>query len=118
MLAVAKAPRIRVEITGVGARAVATALKKSIPGITITDDSESEALRGSGWFEKMESDLTPGRALRVYRGNAGLTLAALSEKTGIPAPHLSGMEHDKRPIGKLNARRLAEALNCDYRRFL
>ena len=66
----------------------------------------------------MEAELTPGRALRVYRGNAGLTLAALSEETGIPIPHLSGMEHDKRPIGKLNARRLADALSCDYRRFL
>lgn len=118
MLAVAKAPHIRVQITGVGARAVASALKKAIPGITITNDSESEPLRGSGWFEKMETELTPGRALRVYRGNAGLTLAALSEKTGIPVPHLSGMEHDKRPIGKLNARRLADALSCDYRRFL
>jgi hypothetical protein len=118
MLAVAKTPRIRVEIKGVGARAVANALKKIIPGITITDDKESEALRGSGWFEAMEADLTPGRALRVYRGNAGLTLALLSEKTGIPVPHLSGMEHDKRPIGKINARRLAAALCCDYRRFL
>ena len=118
MLAVAKAPRIRVQITGVGARAVAIALKKAIPGIMITYGSESEPLRGSGWFEKMESELTPGRALRVYRGNACLTLAALSEKTGIPVPHLSGIEHDKRPIGKLNARRLADALSCDYRRFL
>jgi hypothetical protein len=118
MLAVAKTPRIRVKITGVGARAVASALKKGIPGITITNDSSSEPLRGSPWFEKMESELTPGRALRVYRGNARLTLAALSDKTGIPVPHLSGMEHDKRPIGKLNARRLAGALSCDYRRFL
>jgi hypothetical protein len=67
MLAVAKTPHIRVQITGVGARAVASALKKAIPGITITDDSESEPLRGSGWFEKMEAELTPGRALRVYR---------------------------------------------------
>jgi hypothetical protein len=118
MLAVAKAPRIRVEIKGVGARAVARALKKAIPGIAITQDDESEPLRGSGWFEAMESELTPGRALRVYRSNAGLTLAVLSEKTSIPVPHLSGMEHDKRPIGKLNARRLATLLNCDYRRFL
>jgi len=91
MLAVAKTPHIRVQITGVGARAVASALKKAIPGITITNDTDSEPLRGSGWYEKMEAELTPGRALHVYRGNAGLTLAALSLKTGIPVPHLSGM---------------------------
>ena len=55
--------------------------------------------------------LTPGRALHVYRDNAGLTLAALSSKTGIPVPHFSEWSTDKRPIGKVNARRLAAALD-------
>ena len=38
--------------------------------------------------------------------------------TGIPRPHISGMERGARPIGKENARKLAAALNCDYRLFL
>jgi len=28
------------------------------------------------------------------------------------------MEHGKRPIGKENAKKLAKALNCDYRELL
>ena len=118
MLAVAKTPRIRVQIKGIGSRIVAAALKKAIPGIAISDDDEIQPLRGSEWFEKMEAEATPGRMLKVYRHNAGLTLAALCKETGIPVPHLSGMEHGRRPIGKLSARRLAAVLDCDYRRLL
>jgi hypothetical protein len=118
MLVVAKTPRIRVKITGTGAQKAAVLLAGAIEGARIIEDEETEPLRGSGWFEKLEAELTAGRALRVYRDNAGLTLATLSEKTGIPVSHLSAMEHDARPIGKNIAQRLAAALNCNYRRFL
>lgn len=118
MLVVEKTHRIRVSITGTGAKKAAEALARAYPAARIFDDEETEPLRGSGWFEKLEAELTAGRALRVYRDNAGLTLAALFEKTGIPVPHLSAMEHDKRPIGGTLARRLGTALKCDYRRFL
>ncbi|WP_442877394.1 helix-turn-helix domain-containing protein [Desulfolutivibrio sp.] len=43
-------------------------------------------------------------------------LAELSQATGIPRRHISEMENGKRPIGKKNARLLAEALNIDPRR--
>jgi transcriptional regulator with XRE-family HTH domain len=118
MLVVAKTPRIRVKITGTGAQKAAAMLAQAIEGACVFDDEEIEPLRGSGWFEKLEAELTAGRALHVYRTNAGLTLTTLSEKTGIPISHLSAMEHDTRPIGKNLAQRLAAVLNCDYRRFL
>jgi plasmid maintenance system antidote protein VapI len=38
--------------------------------------------------------------------------------TGIHRRHLSEMENAKRPIGKENAKKLAEALNTNYRMFL
>ena len=47
-----------------------------------------------------------------------MTQAQLSKMTGIPQRHISEMENGKRPIGKENAKKLAKALNCDYRRFL
>ena len=109
MRAVAKVPRIGVRIMGVGSRSVAAVLRKAIPGIAFFKEEEPEPIRGSGWFEALESELTPGRALRVYRDNAGPTIAGLSRMAGIPVRHLSGMQNDKRPIGKLNARRLAAA---------
>lgn len=60
----------------------------------------------------------PGVFLAGARYREGLTQVQLSELAGIPRRHLSEMENGKRPIGKQNARKLAEALNVDPRRFL
>lgn len=60
----------------------------------------------------------PGVFLSGYRYREGLTQRQLAEKTGIPARHISEMENGKRPIGKKNARLLADALNFDPRRLL
>ncbi len=57
-------------------------------------------------------------ALRAYRNQEGLTQKRLSELTGIPQHHISEMENGKRSIGKERARKLAEALHCDYRLLL
>ncbi len=59
-----------------------------------------------------------GVVLRGSRHKEGMTQKQLSEITGIPRPHISGMEKGARPIGKENARKLAAALHCDYRLFL
>jgi plasmid maintenance system antidote protein VapI len=42
----------------------------------------------------------------------------IDRKTGLHPRHISEMENDKRPIGKVRAKRLAKALNADYRMFL
>ncbi len=57
-------------------------------------------------------------ALRAYRNREGLTQKQLSELTGIPQHHISEMENGKRSIGKERAKKLAEALHCDYRQLL
>ena len=61
---------------------------------------------------------TPGYYLRLYRQRAELTQAELAGKTGIRQHHLSEMEHNKRVIGKANAKKLAAILDCDYRKLL
>lgn len=60
----------------------------------------------------------PGQILAGARYRENLTQEELSERTGIPRRHISEMENGRRPIGKANARKLAEALNVDPRRFL
>lgn len=60
----------------------------------------------------------PETFLAGARHREGLTQRQLAEKTGIPQRHISEMENCKRPIGKEIARRLATALNADYRAFL
>jgi DNA-binding XRE family transcriptional regulator len=57
-------------------------------------------------------------ALRAYRHREGLTQKQLAELSGIPQHHISEMENGKRTIGKERAKKLAAALNCDYRRLL
>jgi ribosome-binding protein aMBF1 (putative translation factor) len=54
-------------------------------------------------------------SLQGARGKENLTQSQLSELTNIPQRHISEMENGKRPIGKERAKRLAAALNIDYR---
>jgi ribosome-binding protein aMBF1 (putative translation factor) len=84
----------------------------------------------SGWeLEEREfysiGELSPettwnsgGIAIRGGRGKEGLTQKQLAKLTGIAQHHISEMENGKRPIGKENAKKLAAALNMDYRLFL
>ena len=61
---------------------------------------------------------TPGYYLRLYRLRAELTQATLADQLAIRQHHLSEMEHNKRPIGKAMAKKLAAILDCDYRKLL
>jgi len=60
----------------------------------------------------------PGSYLAGFRHREGLTQAELAERSGIPRRHISEMENGRRPIGKLNAKKLAETLNIDPRLLL
>lgn len=68
-------------------------------------------------FGVKDEDL-PGICLSGARYRECMTQEQLSKATGIPRRHISEMENNKRPIGKQNARKLAEVLNVDPRRFL
>lgn len=61
---------------------------------------------------------TPGYYLRVYRQRAELTQVELADKTGIRQHHISEMENNKRALGKVNAKKLADILSFDYQRLL
>jgi DNA-binding XRE family transcriptional regulator len=59
-----------------------------------------------------------GTLISGYRHREGLTQIQLAESTGIPQRHISEIERGKRIIGKDRAKKLAEALHCDYRGLL
>lgn len=66
-----------------------------------------------------ELDSNPaGVYLRGIRLREELSQEELAKLTGISRSNISAMEHGKRPIGKETAKRLADILKCDYRRFL
>lgn len=59
-----------------------------------------------------------GTTLRGFRSRDGLTQVELAEKLGIPQSDVSAMEHGRRPIGKVMAKRCAAVFKTDYRVFL
>ena len=60
----------------------------------------------------------PGAYLAGFRHREDMTQVKLAECSGIPRRHISEMENGKRPIGKVNARKLADVLNIDPRLLL
>jgi len=60
----------------------------------------------------------PSATLRAYRNRTELTQRELSKKSGIPQPHIAGMEKGRRPIGLESAKKLGKALGVDYRKLL
>lgn len=80
-----------------------------VPAKTLHNDRQQ--LHGSEYK-------SAGYYLRLYRQRSDLTQAELSEKTAIRQHHLSEMENNKRVLGKVNAKKLAETLQCDYRKLL
>ena len=114
----AKTPPINVQITGTGADILVEMLKKNIKGLKISGDDETIPINSDPWFQELRKSRTAGEVLWCYRDNAGITLDELAEKSGIAKSHLSEMENNKRPIGLKSAKKLAEALNCDFHRFL
>ena len=117
-----KTPRIELKMKGDIPERVILFLEEEY-GVSLrpTADDGEEAANAleTDWYKRTMAAMTPGKALRIYRENAGLTQAALGERMGgIPRQHISNMENGKRPIGKENAKRLAAALHVDYRVFL
>ena len=122
MLVVVKKPRIRVEIEGIGTKAIYRVLKKEYPTLEINpiapEDEEYELIEDSEWYKEMQAGWHIGKTLRVRRKNKLLTQKQLSEMTGISVPNISAMESGKRNIGAKTARILATALNCDVSDFI
>lgn len=82
------------------------------------DDQFSDSIPWRESRQYSDPAKLPGQILAGARYREDLTQEELSERTGIPRRHISEMENGRRPIGKANARKLAEVLNIDPRRFL
>ena len=71
--------------------------------------------RESVYFKDMPF---PGSYLAGFRHREDMTQVELAERSGIPRRHISEMENGKRPIGKANAKKLADVLQIDPRLLL
>jgi DNA-binding XRE family transcriptional regulator len=112
----------QIEVRFRGTKANVNKLRRIALSLKVKDITELE-------FEEKDfysiEELSPemawnsgGVCLRGGRGKEGLTQKQLAELTGIAQHHISEMENGKRPIGKETAKKLAAALDIDYRMFL
>ena len=118
MLVAVETPRIRVHMSGVGAKIVVRELRKLYPSVKVSNDAEAVDITSTAWWKKMEATSHIGTVLWTYRDNAEMTLEQLSKRSGIAKSHLSEMENGKRAIGARTAKKLAKVLGVDYRLFL
>lgn len=100
-------------------------MKFRIPATSVVEVKEVLASYGaiaaepeSVPWEEVYPDFNGSVALRGARKREGLTQKELAALLGVSQTHISEMEHNKRPIGKDMARRLAKVLKADYRVFL
>lgn len=92
-------------------------IRRYVDSIEATDEEDTISLEDF-FTSHFPDESKPAVSLRGARGKEGLTQRQLAEMTGIPQRHISEMENGKRPIGKEAAKKLAKALNVDYRVFL
>jgi ribosome-binding protein aMBF1 (putative translation factor) len=105
-----------------GTTATLMKLRRMAHALKVQDVTEWELDEKESYsIEELSPEMTwnsGGIAIRGGRGKEGLTQKQLAELTGIAQHHISEMENGKRPIGKETAKKLATALNIDYRVFL
>ena len=93
-------------------------IRSTLDQYLITDPVPAKVIHADAKVRHGEYYCTAGYYLRVYRQRAELTQVELAEQTGIRQHHLSEMENNKRVIGKANAKKLTNLLDCDYRKLL
>jgi DNA-binding XRE family transcriptional regulator len=112
----------QVEVRFRGTHADVVKLRRMAQALKVNDVTEWELEEKELYdLEEVSPELawnSGGVAIRGARGKEGLTQKQLADLTGIAQHHISEMENGKRPIGKETAKKLAKALNIDYRVFL
>ncbi len=125
MLAVVKKPRTNgalFEVSGSIPSEVLDFLKSRYGknmSVVNDDGDETVDITTTDWYKKTKAQMTPGKSMRVYRSNAGLSQAALGEKLGgLSRQNISDMECGRRGISKDIAKKLAALFKLPVERFL
>jgi len=109
---------IRLRVPAKDASRIIQAIEKFLALAGMPVQQVGESGRELYSLEEVFPDMHPGHTLRGARLHNDLTQKRLAEIIGVKPSHISEMEHGKRPIGREMAKRLASALNTDYKVFL
>lgn len=123
MQAVVKTPRIEITIRGAAIPPKLIDVLKEEYGqelsLVADDGDELVDVFETQWYKGVREKMTPGKYLRIYRENKGLTQIQLGEALGgIPRQHISNMEHGRRSISLKMARKLSSILGAPLEKFI
>ncbi len=122
MLAVVKTPHIKIEIKGKISKRLLNVLKEEYGSdVQLVPDEEDEKfdIFETDWYKENKEKLTPGKNMRIYRQNRGMTQKDLGDLLGgIPRQHISNMEKGIRPISKKVALKLSNIFKTSVEKFI
>ena len=122
MQAHVKMPHIKIDIRGDIHPRLLSVLKevygKNVEIINNDKDEPVDVFQ-TGWFKKMNEEMTPGKNMKAYREIHRLTQEDLGKKLGgVSKQNISHMERGTRSISKTKAKLLAELFNVPVERFI
>lgn len=126
MLAVVEAPPMRRTEKPVSFRVEGKNIPKAVlvfldalfpDHVRIDDDEDLVPVESTDWYKKAKAKITPAKALKIMRTNAGLTQKQLADKIGIAKQNYNSLERGSRPISMMMAKKLADALGTSYTMF-
>ncbi len=122
MLAVVETPHIKIEIKGKISKRLLNVLKEEYGSdVQLVPDEEDEKfdIFETDWYKENKEKLTPGKNMRIYRQNRGMTQKDLGDLLGgIPRQHISNMEKGIRPISKKVALKLSNIFKTSVEKFI
>jgi len=122
MLAVVKTPHIEIEIKGSISDRLLEVLKEEYGSdvhLVRDEDDEKLDIFETDWYRRTKEELTPGKNMRIYRQNRGITQTELGKLLcAIPRQHISNMETGIRPISKKVALKLSNIFNTSVGKFI
>ena len=118
MLVRVKTPPIRIEGKKIPEDMI-DFVRSHYKGIVVEDDDDElvDAFE-SDWYKEIDARTTAGEVVKILRTNQRWTQEDLARRLDIARSNVTNMENDKRPIGKVMARRLGDLFKVDYKEFL
>ena len=123
MQAVVKTPHIEISVRGAAIPPKLMEVLKEEYGqelnLVADDGDELVNVFETQWYKGIKEEMTPGKYLRIYRENKGLTQLQIGKALGdIPRQHISNMEHGRRAISLKMARKLSTLLGAPIEIFI
>jgi DNA-binding XRE family transcriptional regulator len=117
-----KTPHIKIDIKGEIPPKVLSVLKEVYgKKVKIIEDKDDELIDvfKTDWYKNINSEMTPGKNMKIYRQINKMTQEELGKKMGgISKQNISHMERGIRSISKANAKLLAIIFDVPVDRFI